>query len=98
MHHIIHDWSNEHAKTILDNVAQAMNSDSRLLLHDFVLPDQDSPLRASLFDATMMLLLSGMERTHDQWESLLGGSGLCIEKVWYPRSNSEAVIEARLKA
>ena len=97
MHHICHDWSEERAHSILANTAKSMSRESRLLLHELVLPDRNTPLRGALFDACMLMLVCGIERTHAQWESLLISAGLRIEKIWYPKGSGEAVIETRLQ-
>ena len=98
MHHICHDWSNENAQKILSNTAKAMSKESRLLLHEFVVPDHNASLRGALFDTVMLLLFCGLERTYDQWDELLTSAGLQIEQVWHPKGNGEAVVEARLKS
>jgi hypothetical protein len=41
--HVIHDWAEDHCLTILGHCRSAMNSDSRLLIIETVLPDDDTP-------------------------------------------------------
>ena len=74
-----------------------MDKDSRLLINEFVLPNTGAgQLQASL-DIMMMALVSGLERTEMQWQSLLESIGLEIVKIWSITPEIEAVIETRLK-
>ena len=94
MHHICHDWSDGHAQSILKNIAGSMTKGSRLLLHEFVVPDVCTPQRGALFDIVMLLLFCGMERTYAQWSNLLVSADLEIVNLWPSTGNGEAVIEA----
>ena len=51
----------------------------------------------SLLDVHMMALLSGMERTEEQWTTLLDAAGLKVDKFWTLRADTEGLIEASLK-
>ncbi|KIN01712.1 hypothetical protein OIDMADRAFT_40966 [Oidiodendron maius Zn] len=94
---ICHDWSDEQCQKFLSNTVRAMNKNSRLLVNEFVLPNTGAgQLQASL-DIMMMTLVSGLERTEMQWQSLLESVGLEIVKIWSIMPEIEAVIETRLK-
>ncbi|KAL8999601.1 MAG: hypothetical protein Q9169_001561 [Polycauliona sp. 2 TL-2023] len=95
---ICHDWQDSMCQTILTNTAKSMEKGySRILIDEYVLPDQRAPVRGSSMDFLMMMFCSGMERTHRQWESLLDRCGLEIVQIWSTRSDYEQIIEAKLK-
>ena len=65
---VLLNWSDEAVTTILKHVAAAMEKGySKLLIFDWVLRSQGVPLYPSLLDINMMAVLSGMERTEEQW-------------------------------
>ncbi len=70
---------------------------SMVLINDWVLPDEKSPLFASMMDINMMALLSGKERSETQWRELLDKAGLAIVKIWSTDRDSESIIEAVIK-
>ena len=59
--HIIHDWSEEQCLAILDHCWRAMNSGSRLLGVEMVLPEGDTPHPGKIIDMAMLVVpgLSG---------------------------------------
>jgi hypothetical protein len=93
--HIIHDWSEEQCLTILGNCRQAMNSGSRLLIVEMVLPDGDTPHPGKIIDMAMLVAPGGQERTEPEYGTLLGKAGLCLTRV-VPTESPVSVVEARL--
>lgn len=91
---ILHDWPDEYCLKILKNTASAMNSGSKVLISDVVLPDKGATSWPTESDIGMMSLLSAMERSSSQWQSLLERAGLKIVKIF--RGIPESVIEAEL--
>jgi hypothetical protein len=71
LRHIIHDWDDEQATTILRNCRAVMPSDGRLLLAEFVLPDGPEPFHGKWFDLAMMVVTGGQERTETEYRDLL---------------------------
>lgn len=67
---------------------------SKVLIHEWILPDTGAPLYPSLLDINMLALFAGMERTETQWRELLGSVGLEIVKIWSIDKNTEGLIEA----
>ena len=67
--------------TILKNLIPALDNDSRILIDEVVLPDQGVPWQATGMDLTMMACLGALERTREQWNTLLESSGLKILDV-----------------
>ena len=70
---------------------------SRVLINDWVLPDQGSPLYPATMDINMMALSLGMERTEKHWNSLLSNVGLTVVKIWGVGPEMEGLIEAVLE-
>ena len=96
MRSICHDWSDAKTHEILTQIAKAMEPGySRLLINDWILPDQNAPLLPCLVDLQMMVIAGGgMERTESQWKALIEGvEGLEIEKFWNIEEAVEGLIE-----
>ncbi|KAL8945984.1 MAG: hypothetical protein Q9222_007557 [Ikaeria aurantiellina] len=95
---VFHDWSDAKCVQILKNTASAMEKGySKVLIHEWVLPDVGAPLQGSLMDLNMMCIPGGMERTESQWRGVLDEAGLKIEKIWVESPEMESLIEAVLK-
>ncbi|KAF2834036.1 S-adenosyl-L-methionine-dependent methyltransferase [Ophiobolus disseminans] len=96
-HFLLHDFSDEQCRIILQHAAAAMTPGySRLLLNEMILPDAGCPPFYAAADITMMCVLAAMERSESQWKALLESVNLKLVKFWYSRdkSNREGVIEA----
>lgn len=78
----MHDWPNNECARILRNVAAAMDTDSRILVDEVVLPDTGAHWQATMADIAMMIGLGGKERTTQQWNSLAERVGLRIEEIY----------------
>ena len=70
---------------------------SKLLINDWIIPDEGAALYPSLLDINMMGLFSSMERTESQWKELLASEGFEIVKMWSIPGN-EGCIEAELRS
>jgi hypothetical protein len=93
--HIIHDWSEERALTILRNCRSAMGPDGRLLLAEMVVPSGDEMHPAKMLDVLMLVVNGpGMERTEAQYAELLERAGFRLERV-VPTASAESIVEAR---
>jgi hypothetical protein len=79
---IIHDWDNPNAVSILQNCRSSMDSKSRLLIIEQIMPDHVEEGSAVVgSDITMLILLDGAERTRQEYESLLAQADLRIDAV-----------------
>ena len=78
--HIIHDWSDEHAITILRRVREAIADDGRLLVMEMVLSDESPPF-APWLDVHMLVMLDGKERTEAEFATLLDEAGFRLNRV-----------------
>ena len=90
--------SDDKCGAILRHTAQAMKrGHSRVLINDWVLPNQGSSLYPATMDINMMALSLGTERTERQWNALLSSAGLKIVKIWGIGPEMESLIEAVLE-
>ena len=81
---VLHDWPDQSALKILENVRTAMPSDARLLVNENVIAEEDPPLFAVWMDMTMMVSFSAWERTNKQWLKLFDDAGFELVKQWEP--------------
>jgi hypothetical protein len=93
MKHIIHDWNDERAATILRNIHAAAGPDARLLLLECVLTPGCDPQFAKWLDLEMLALPGGRERTEEEYRDLLGKSGFRMTRV-IPTKSPVSVIES----
>jgi hypothetical protein len=94
---IIHDWDDEHAKSILQNCAAAMTERSKLVIVDIVLPDTIEPSASVqsqvLLDLNMLARTGGRERTASEFRTLLESARLRLDRV-IPTGTSVGLVEA----
>jgi len=93
MKHVIHDWPDDKAMTILRNCRKVANSGSKLLLVEIVIVPGNSADIGKLMDLQMFVLASGQERTEDQYRQLLAEAGWRLTRV-LPTNSSARIIEA----
>ncbi len=75
---ILHNWDDEHVRTIAGNCHRASRPGGGLMVIDYVLPDGPEPSLAHLMDLIMMMALGGRERTRAEHEALLGPEGYTL--------------------
>lgn len=91
---ICHDWHDDEARAFLRQTAQAMTPRySRLLIEDHIVDAENAHHRPAASDMLMMLVLTGRERTEEQWRNLIDSVGLEIVKIWHSRRGHQSVIE-----
>jgi hypothetical protein len=93
MKHIIHDWDDEKATTILRNCARAGRGKTRVLLAESVVAPGNEPHFAKWLDLEMLLLPGGKERTEAEFAKLFEGAGFKLTRV-VPTKGALCVIEA----
>ncbi|KAN0102557.1 S-adenosyl-L-methionine-dependent methyltransferase [Hyaloscypha variabilis] len=94
---VLHDWNDGPSLKILEATRSAMKETpgySRLLIHEFVLPDVGAGFSESMVDLMMMYTVDGMERTESQWHELLKQAGFKIINILRPDEGTTSVIEA----
>lgn len=85
---ILHDWSDEECVNILKNCKEAITSqgkEGKVIVIDVVInqekDEHDVTTTKLLFDALMMVLLTGKERNKKEWEKLFLEAGFSHYKI-----------------
>lgn len=89
---VLHDWDDESSLKILQNVHRVMEKQSRLLIIEAVLDEENQSSFGKMTDILMMAAAGGLERTHKQWQNLLEASGFRIRKI-HPTITPHSLIE-----
>lgn len=93
MKHIIHDWDDERAVTILSNIRRAMEPGAKVLIVETVVPEGGGPHYSKLLDLEMLTSPGGAERTAEEYAALLSRAGLRLTRVT-PTRSPFSIIEA----
>ncbi|BAY22171.1 hydroxyneurosporene-O-methyltransferase [Calothrix sp. NIES-2100] len=91
--HIIHDWDEEKATTILKNCHQAMPQHSKLLLFEIVIAPGNEQSFGKLLDLNMLVMAGGRERTQEEYRALLKSAGFQLTRI-IPTPSIVSIIEA----
>ncbi|RDW82554.1 O-methyltransferas-like protein [Coleophoma cylindrospora] len=95
---IMHNWQDTEARTILKNIADAMASDSRLLIGEMIVPSQPEGVDRTVYWMDLcMLIIGGKERSEKEFTILLSSAGLELVKIWRSKIGPQTVIECRLR-
>jgi hypothetical protein len=83
MKHIIHDWDDARALTILRNIRKALSGvkDGKVILLEAVVPSGNAPHPAKMLDIEMMMLPGGLERTEEEYRELFRKAGFDLKQV-----------------
>jgi hypothetical protein len=94
--HVIHDWNDERAVTILRNCRRAMPAHARLLIVEGVYPPRiDSSLEgrgAAANDVNMLVATGGRQRSEAEFRALYDAAGFTLTRL-VPTPARVAVIE-----
>jgi len=91
--HVVHDWEDERAITLLRNIRRAIHPSGRLLLVEGIVPPGNTPSAAKLLDLEMLTLTGGRERTETEYNSLLSAAGFELLSV-HAAHGPDQIIEA----
>jgi predicted O-methyltransferase YrrM len=91
--HVLIDWHEEKCLTILGNCRRAMVPHGRLLVVESVLPAGDVPHPGKILDLVMLTVPGGVERSAEEYETLLGNAGYRVSRI-VPTTSAVSVIEA----
>ena len=97
MKHIIHDWDDERARTILRNIRAKLQGkpNGKLLLLEAVLQPGNAPDLGKLIDLEMLMMPGGKERSESEFRALFKSAGFELARV-VPTRSPLSVIEARV--
>ncbi len=93
MKHIIHDWDDAKATTILKNIHKASPADARVILLEGVIAPGNEPSLGKWLDLEMLLMPGGKERTEEEYGALFAGAGFKVTRFVETKSPL-SVIEA----
>jgi hypothetical protein len=91
LRHVLHDWRDEDAATILANCRSAMKPEGKVLVVEIVVPAGNDPSFAKWMDL-MMITYGGKERSEKQYRKLFTQAGLELTRV-VPTKAGISVIE-----
>ena len=91
--HIIHDWYDDKNEKILRNIRDVMPDGAKVLIIDAVVPPVGEPHFSKFLDLEMLILPGGMERTAEEFESLLTKSGFKMTRI-IPTPSPISIVEA----
>lgn len=90
---ILHDWNDRACTRLLRSIAQAARPGARLVALEFVVPDGDGPHMSKMIDLTMLGMLTGRERSAEEFDALLEGAGLTLNRI-VPTHTPLSILEA----
>ena len=92
MRHIIHDWDDEKALTILHNCHSAMPANSKLLVVESVIPSGNERFAGKFLDLVMLLIPGGKERTESEYRTLFNEAGFELSRI-VPTDTELSIVE-----
>ena len=92
LRHILHDWDDERATSILRGCARAMAPGGKVLVIEGVIEAGNEPSLAKFLDLRMLLMLGGRERTAEEFGHLFDAAGLRLTHV-IPAGAGSSIIE-----
>jgi len=99
MKNIIHDWDDDRAIAILENVARQLRDrrGGRVILLEMVLQPGNAPDLGKVGDLEMLVMPGGRERTADDFAALFARAGFELTRI-IPTESPMCVVEARLRS
>lgn len=91
--HILHDWNDAECVAILERVRAAMAPGAKVVVVEMLIAEDGPPSPAPLMDLNMLVMLTGRERTAEEFGALFAKAGLRLSGVT-PTHSPMAVIEA----
>ena len=81
MKYIIHDWSDDNARIILQNCRKSIAPDGKLLVVDKVISLKSRLNDEVMGDIEMMILGEGRERTESEFRELFDSTGFMLTRI-----------------
>jgi SAM-dependent methyltransferase len=78
---VLHNWEDDAAMRLLRCCRRAMAPRARLLIAERIVPSENAPSEAKLFDINMLVVVGGRERTEAEYRELLAASGFAVVRV-----------------
>jgi hypothetical protein len=96
MKHIIHDWDDSRAASILENIRAVLPKTGRVILVESVIPAGNEPGLGKVIDLEMLVMPGGKERTDQEFRALFDRAGFNLTRI-VPTRSPLSVIEATPK-
>ena len=93
MKHIIHDWDDDKAATIIKNCGKNLEAGGKVILVETVLPIGNEPHMGKWIDIEMFMLPGGRERTQEEFRELFDRAGFKLNKI-VPTQSPLCVVES----
>jgi hypothetical protein len=91
--HIVHDWDDERAATLLSCIRKAMTYDGRVLVVEDVIGAPNTGPSGKLMDLNMLVMTpGGRERTESEFHALFERAGLKLNRI-IPTQSSVCILE-----
>jgi hypothetical protein len=94
LRNIIHDWNDSDSIAILKNCRKACRADSKVLLLEYVIPEDSRPSSGKWLDMMMLVGTGGCERTENEYQQLLAAADLQLTNM-IPTATEMSIIEAQ---
>jgi len=91
LRHVVHDWRDQDAATVLRNCRNAMKSGAKVLVVEIVVPAGNDPSFAKWMDL-MMVTYGGKERSERQYRELFRNAGLQLTRI-VPTTAGISIVE-----
>lgn len=92
--HVLHDWDDASCARMLQNVRQSMPPNARVLVYEIVAaPPNNWWSQDRITDLEMLAMLSGRERTREEFAALFERAGLRLSRV-IATGAPESILEA----
>ncbi len=93
--YVLHNWDDERCLAILRNCRRGLSSPGgRVFIHDMIVPPGNEPDQSKVLDIVMLSIVTGRERTEQEFERLLHTAGLRIVTITPPTLGALSIIEA----
>jgi hypothetical protein len=90
---VIHDWADEESLAIFKAIRRAAKPGATLLVVEQLIPNDSRPHWSKMLDIHMLVLVGGLQRTKEEYDSLLRRAGFSESRVHPTRSNV-SILEA----
>ena len=91
---VLHDWDEDKCGQILRNCAKGMSAESKLLILDGVIPEENTPHAGKFLDINALVMTGGKGRTESEFAKLLEQAGLRLTQVVHTNSPFVSIVEA----
>lgn len=92
--HILHDWTDDECVRILQCIRKAMIPSARVVVAETPISEDHPAPFAALVDINMLVMVTGKERTPEEYAALFRRAGLELSSVT-PTASPMALLEAR---